>query len=306
MSVESSHPLYPDTSEPCPIAARDGTRLAAWRWAPEGSCRGCVVIVHGFSEHGRRYEHVARALTRDGWAVLALDQRGHGRSPGARGVLRAFPTLVADVGSAVEVARDELAGGGPVVLLAHSLGGLVGLRAVQSGEASVDALILSAPWLGAVKGVSRFERQAIAWLARLAPTLSIPRPMSTDALVADAEMAADRRSDPLVYSRISAGLIVEVERAQARARAASVPPDLSVLVIIPGDDRLLDHHELREWIARQTDARIEVQEWAGRRHEPLNDLGREELIEHLVEWLDRHAPVGNTALEPGEIKRVSP
>lgn len=275
--------------------ASDGTRLTGWLWPSQGTARGCVVVVHGLSEHARRYDHLARRLAADGWNVLALDQRGHGASPGTRGVLRSFPRGAADVQEVVEWARGQWAEGGAVVLFGHSFGGLVVLRAAQTHDLGLDGLVLCAPWLGDVRGVRGWQKSIARFMSRIAPTWTVGRAMNNDVLMADEDMATQRRADPLVHSRISAGLLAEVEQAQQRARAQPIAPELPVLVLVPGDDRLLDHRLLFSWIASQPDARIEVREWPGRRHEPLNDLGRDEVIDHLARWIAERSGSSNRA-----------
>jgi alpha-beta hydrolase superfamily lysophospholipase len=293
--MSSDATLATDVAVEQGFEASDGTHLTGWLWRAEASTRGCVVVVHGLSEHARRYGPLARRLAADGWNVFALDLRGHGASPGKRGVLESFPRIAADIGQAVDQARHEWSNGGPVVLFGHSLGGLAVLRAVQARDLGLDALVLCAPWLGEVQGVRAWQRGLVRLLARVAPRWTVGRTMNTDTLMADEEMAAQRRADPLVHTRMSAGLLVEVERAKRRARAGRVDPKVPVLVIVPGDDRLLDHRHLRTWIAGQPEARIEVKEWPGRRHEPLNDVGRDEVIEHLAGWISQHAEGSNRA-----------
>lgn len=311
-----------DSSLTQPVIADDGTPLSCRIWpartpsgeGPEqesaGAAQGRLVIVHGFSEHSGRYAHVAAAFAAQGWHVMAFDQRGHGSSPGRRGVLQRFDCLIDDVVAAVRDAASRLPATGPTVVLGHSMGGLVTLRTLQARsremqQAGVRAAVLTAPWLGDVRGVPRATRIVLRALAAMAPNLALSRPMRTDVLVADAEMAADRMRDPLMHSQISAGLLTEVQRAQAEARLVALDGALPLLVVLPGDDRLLDDAATRQWIemASRKGSRIEVREWPRRRHEPLNDVGRDEVIEHLVRWVGAHAefpvPATNRPSETG-------
>src|SRR5918995_6231990 len=79
------------------LAADDGHPLRARLWTYPRP-RAVLVVAHGFGEHGGRYRHLAEAL---GPAldldVLALDFRGHGRSPGRRGVVRRYTDLSSDL-----------------------------------------------------------------------------------------------------------------------------------------------------------------------------------------------------------------
>ena len=68
-----------------PVITDDGLSLRLRIWPAGEPRRGAVVLVHGLGEHIDRYDHVARRLNGQGFAVVGHDQRGHGRSPGPRG-----------------------------------------------------------------------------------------------------------------------------------------------------------------------------------------------------------------------------
>src|SRR5262245_45276994 len=108
------------------IASADGTMLRGWYWArPEP--RGVLVIAHGYGEHGGCYRHVAEALGPAlEYEVVSVDQRGHGRSAGRRGVVRSYGDLVADVRAAVDWSVRQRPGL-PCFLLGHSNGGLLAM-----------------------------------------------------------------------------------------------------------------------------------------------------------------------------------
>ena len=68
----------------------DGVRLATYEWAPPQSPKAVVQIAHGLAEHAGRYDRLAQALTRAGFAVFASDHRGHGRTARDPGELGFF------------------------------------------------------------------------------------------------------------------------------------------------------------------------------------------------------------------------
>jgi len=94
-----------------------------------------VLVVHGLGEHGGRYAEVARTLTEAGWCVVAHDHRGHGESGGRRGVIDAPDDLLADLARVIDAVRTVRPG--RLVLLGHSLGGLVAGRFVAEGAQPV-------------------------------------------------------------------------------------------------------------------------------------------------------------------------
>src|SRR5207237_8075684 len=78
------------------IALPDGTRVVTRVWPAEPTApdAGSLLLVHGLGEHARRYDHVAAALTALGVEVRSYDQRGFGRSGGARATVPHAATLL--------------------------------------------------------------------------------------------------------------------------------------------------------------------------------------------------------------------
>src|SRR5262249_28605265 len=115
------------TPQDVTLLATDGLALKAWAW-PSAEGRGALGIAHGLGEHGGCSRGAAEGLRAAlGIDVLAFDFRGHGRSPGRRGVVRRYEDLTADLRGALQWAARERPGR-PVFILAHSNGGQVALR----------------------------------------------------------------------------------------------------------------------------------------------------------------------------------
>lgn len=106
----------------------DGVEVFYRRW-PHDEAKGVIVIAHGASEHSGRYDRFARVLNDHGYAVYAIDHRGHGRTAESAGRGRMGPgggdRLLDDLHDLVERARAE-AGGVPVTLFGHTMGSMIG------------------------------------------------------------------------------------------------------------------------------------------------------------------------------------
>ena len=96
------------------VQTPDGLALHLRHW-PHQNARAEVLIVHGLGEHIGRYEAVAGALNHAGYAVSGYDQRGHGRSPGARGAIPAADSLCAALACVIDTLQR--AHGRPPILL---------------------------------------------------------------------------------------------------------------------------------------------------------------------------------------------
>src|SRR3954447_21174415 len=118
-------------------------RVRVRRWPVEDPAR-LVVLVHGYGEHIGRYEHVARALTERGSAVVGPDHVGHGRSEGEPALVEDFEAIVDDLRKVVQDARGDL----PVVMVGHSMGGLIATRYAQRHREDLAGLVLSGPAIG--------------------------------------------------------------------------------------------------------------------------------------------------------------
>ncbi|KAH1280719.1 hypothetical protein KXX11_004497, partial [Aspergillus fumigatus] len=147
--------------------------------------RAVIVVVHGLGEHAGRYHALAECLHEWGFAVWAHDHHGHGESTGARGGLPSELRLVDDLALVIDDAR-RLNPGLPLVLLGHSLGGLVAARFVAQRLAPVDGLVLSSPALDA--GLNPFQQLLVAVLPRVWPDLRVSNGLKTRYLSHDPQV----------------------------------------------------------------------------------------------------------------------
>ena len=290
------------------VRGSGGLQLRWLRWdAP--APRGSVLVVHGFGDHAGRYADVGRILSARGLTVVAYDQRGHGASEGTRGDAPSFACFLEDLDAVwAETARTLPA---PRFLWGHSFGGLVVMRWLETrfgGAAAAPpagaapgrplGAVLSAPWLATRMAVPRWKLLAARLLLRVAPALPISsgsdRP---EFLTRDPVRGAEYVADPLVHHRISARFHAAALAAQAAALSDPWPA-VPTLLVLPGDDRLVDADVSRAWRSRHPEVRLLVRD--GGRHELHNDVDREETIGRIADWLEERA-----GAEPRVQDRVS-
>jgi alpha-beta hydrolase superfamily lysophospholipase len=267
-----------------------GTRIRTWSW-PAAAPRGRIQLVHGLSEHLLRYIELAGVLNRAGWSVFGHDHRGHGESDGTRGVLRDFDHLIRDVES-VRGLADTLAPGpsGPV-LLGHSLGGLVVIRHLQTSVDPPSRAIVSAPWLGTRVVLPMWQRIAARTLRYVWPDAVIQRSLDETRLTRDVQRGVAYRTDPTVHRSGSAGLLAEVEAAQAAAMTDPLPARVRMLLLLPLDDQVTDPDRTMRWAASVPEGQIRIERFPEGRHEPFHDIERAAVFRTLADWLNEAAPV---------------
>ncbi len=247
------------------------------RWNPEGTPRRIVQIVHGYAEHGGRYSHVARALNARGAVVYADDHLGHGRSEGERALITDFEHVVDDLHAVAGIARNEHPGL-PLVLVGHSMGGLLAARFAQRWPTDVAG----AAFCGAVLGDWQWARDVLSEPA-------LPHiPFEPLALSRDPEVGAAYAADPLVYHGQYKRGLLEAEVAALDAFQRDIGRLVMPVLFLHGtDDPFVPWERSLQAVRDMPTEDVTVHLIDGGRHEVLNEIDRDEVIGYLTEWADR-------------------
>lgn len=282
-----------------PLATADGLSLHTRDWPAAASCttpQGHVLIVHGLGEHAGRYAPLAGELNALGWRVSSYDQRGHGRSPGRRGDLPHELALIEDLGRAVERARTW--GPAPLVLLGHSLGGVVAARFVAEGlrdqpaawYREVDALMLSSPALDA--GMNLAQRLMLAISRPLAPHLQVGNGLKPAWISRDAAVVRAYAADPLVHNRVTATLAGFLVDAAAVVHERAAFWRVPTLLLWAGADRCVAAAGSARFAGAAPPACVQARVFPELYHEIFNEPERAQVVQALAEWLRQRACPG--------------
>lgn len=270
------------------LSTPGGETLALRRLPAPGPARAVVVVVHGLGEHAGRYHGLAEYLHEWGFAVWAHDHYGHGESSGPRGGLPSELRLVDDLALVIDDARRENPGL-PLVLLGHSLGGLVAASLVARGVRQVDALVLSSPGLD--PGLSGFQKMLLAVLPRIAPGLRVGNGLDDNFLSHDPAVVQAYRDDPLTHDRIGGRLarFLAYEGQTVLQQAPDWP--VPTLLLYAGDDRLVRPAASRAFAsAAAPGGKVEAHCFDSLYHEIFNEIEAEPVFEALQRWLNRRFP----------------
>ena len=268
----------------------DGETLALHDWpVAAGAARAVVVLVHGLGEHAGRYGPLAARLNAWGFAARAVDHHGHGASSGARGGLPTPARLVDDLALVIDDTRNAFPAL-PLVLLGHSLGGLVAASAVARGRRLVDALVLSSPALDA--GLSALQKLLVATLSRLAPGLRVGNGLELDFLSHARSVVEAYRADPLCHDRIGARLARFLANEGAAVLAAAPAWQVPTLLLYAGDDRLVNPAGSRAFAEAAPPAFVSSICFPALYHEIFNERDAEPVFDALHGWLDARFPIG--------------
>jgi alpha-beta hydrolase superfamily lysophospholipase len=265
-----------------------GARLAISHW-PVDAPRGVVLLAHGLFEHARRYDHVAARLNAAGLAVVALDHWGHGRSDGVRGFVPAFTVFLDGMAALLEQVRGHYPGR-PLLLLGHSMGGLIAVHHLLAHQSGYVAAAVSGPAILPAAPPSRATIWISRLLSRIAPRLGVIA-LDAGGVSRDASVVAAYQADPLVYggkigARLAEQMFDAMTAAQAGAGAITLP-----LLVQHGEADSLAAPAGGSYLHEQAGAADKTLIlYPGLYHEIYNEPEQAAVLDDLIRWFDAHLP----------------
>ncbi len=272
----------------------DGATLRTLHWAAAGEPWASTLIVHGLGEHAGRYETVAAALTAAGIDVFGYDHRGFGGSSGFRAYVDHWSQYHDDLANRVEATRAERPGL-PLVMYAHSLGGLIATGYVVAGHGrpQPDLLVLSAP---AIDAATPGWKKALATVLQSAvPRLRMSNGLAEDGLSSDPTVRQRADADPLCINSSTVRFAVEAFGEQDRLRVLlpglqAMPMPTYVLQggadpIVPA--RMTEVFEGKGNVTRRV--------WPGLRHECHHEPQHDQVLAEVVAWIRSRVPAARAA-----------
>jgi len=269
---------------------RAGARRLHYRlWRPPAVC-AVLAVVHGFGEHGGRYDPVARELAERGICVAVPDLPGHGTSEGAPGDLGSLSECVADLRALVRDAVLPRCGRTEYAVFGHSFGGLMAILWALERPADLCRLAVQSPLLEVGFRIPRWKTAAAQLLGRAAPQVPLSMGIDPDWLSGDPDVVRAYRADPLVHGRMSARTYQALLRARTLAQAQARLVRAPVLLLLGEADRIISLRAARSWFERLQAPRA-LRVFAEARHELHHEPVREEVIRLLADWtLGRMTP----------------
>jgi alpha-beta hydrolase superfamily lysophospholipase len=271
------------------LHTRDDLPLHLRRWTVNGGARGIVLIVHGLGEHIGRYDALAAVLNRAGWDVAGYDQRGHGASGGKRGAIARPDSLLDDLAVVIDALHSEPRR--PLVLLGHSMGGLIAARFVAEAFAApradwsraVDALVLSSPALN--PGMNAMQRALLDVLAPLAPQLAIGNGLKPAWISRDPAVVRAYVEDPLVHDRVTPMLVRFIVDGGRQVQHVAARWCMPTLLMWAGADRCVAPAGSAAFAAAAPRAWLTHTCYPQMAHEIFNEPEREQPLAELTRWL---------------------
>lgn len=274
--------------------AGDGYRWQYRRYTPPGPPVAHVVCIHGIQSHAGWYVHSCEVLSQAGFLVDFLDRRGSGMNREARGDAPGFRRLLDDLGEFLRTARNAPPAtrhAPPVFLVAISWGGKLAVALQRRHPSLIDGLVLLCPGLCPKVRPHFSERMAILWARLTAPERRFPIPLNDPELfTASPRWQQFLRDDKLALHDATARLLLESVRLDGYVRWNAARVSVPVLVMLAGQDRIIDNRRTRQLVERFRTADKQFIEYPEAQHTLEFEPDPSRFIGDLQRWLEAHIP----------------
>ena len=271
----------------------DGVAIWGQGWSPDGFPKAAVCLVHGLAEHCGRYGHVAAALNAAGYAMLATDLRGHGRSGGQRGNSPSIEAFMGEIDGLLGSAAERMPNM-PLFLYGHSLGGILALNwalrrtdALPSAWPTVRGVVVTGVGLRTALEKQTTKVMMVRVLGLLAPAMALASGLDPNTISRNREVVQAYIEDPLVHNRITLGMARQLLGAIRFAfdHAAEFPLPL---LMMHGTGDMLSLCSGTEEFAAGVGGDCTVRLWDDLYHEVHNEPEQQAVLSYFIDWLDAH------------------
>jgi acylglycerol lipase len=264
-----------------------GFKLYYQCWLPEKKPKAVILVVHGIAEHSGRYKNVVNHFVPKGYAVYALDHRGHGKSEGDRAYIDNFNDYLVDLKTFLDMVQKENKST-KIFLFGHSLGGTIATAYAIEHQDELAGLMVSASSLVPAPGVSPLLLSMAGIISALAPKMGVTlldaSTISRDQSVVDAYV-----NDPLVFrGKIPARTGAELARMWKQLPDKMPEIKLPILIMHGLADKLSDPRGSQLLYDRVGSQDKTLKIYDNCYHEICNEPEREQVFYDMEDWLTKH------------------
>ncbi len=295
-----------------------GLDIFVYKWIPEKNIKvkAVVQIAHGMAETASRYERFAEKLTGQGYAVYANDHRGHGKT--AKEVDRVgdlgedgFNNMIKNMHHFQEIIKKENSNL-PFFILGHSMGSFLLQRyislygkeldgAILSGSSGREGILLDiARWLAKreIKKIGRKGKSVTLDKLSFGSYNKAFKPNRTgfDWLSRENKEVDKYIKDPFCGGVFTAGFFYDLfnglKLVQAKKEMEKIPLDLPIYIFSGAKDPVGKSGKgvlkLVKTYKRLGIKDLSYKLYEGGRHEMLNEINRDEVMQDTIDWLNQH------------------
>jgi acylglycerol lipase len=262
-------------------------KVAVRFYTPAEYPRKAILIIHGFGEHGGRFEKVTGYFRGNNYLAVTVDLRGNGKSEGNRGDASNYDFLLDDI----KVANDKIDESYPgieTIIYAHSFGCNVALSYCIKNCKKINSIIMASPWIFD-QNKTRFLLNTVVWMgSKLFPKLSFSTGVKGGHLSDNEELIEQYRNDPLKHKRITLRLFYQANKAGRQALHELCNLKIPVLIMFGSNDTISSSNIIKNTIVMKSlkEIGITTKTWEGAYHELHTWSNNELVFNYIMEWIE--------------------
>lgn len=243
------------------------------------NAKAVVIFVHGICEHLGRYDYLKDRFNNEGYNVYRYDARGHGKSEGVRGGLSNFDDYLEDLNILVDMVKNDNKNL-KLVLLGHSMGGLVATAYTCKYHDKVDYLVLSGACNVCPSMASSLKYLPYNLMGKLKYANKLG-----DGVCSVKEVVEAYNNDPLVLKKVSFRLLGCAFVGGTKYVNKNIKNITCPTIVMHGEKDGIVVKETGEWTYNHLEVKDKTLKiYEGLYHEIFNEYCKDQVIDDLLNW----------------------
>ena len=272
--------------------AFDGSKLFLQKWSTEKSI-GTIFITHGQGEHSDCYHRLINGFEKTGWNFVAWDLRGHGRSDGLRGYVNDFRDYVSDYHLFLETALPLAdVKPKPVILLCHSMGGLIQTCALLEKpevleNTNIKAQVLSSPLFGVSVAIPAWKDFGATFMQSLLPKITLSNEIKNEDLTRDTAVIREYELDTYRHGRVSSAVYLGFKREFPLVLSRAPEIKLPTFLHVSDQDPVVSSEAALKFFDDLSSENKGLKIIENGKHELYNDTVRADVIQSVIDFVEQ-------------------
>lgn len=246
--------------------------------------KAVLIMFHGLGEHIARYDHVARFFNEKHIAFAGFDWLGHGKTSGHRGHAENLDHLLDTAQAFIDQVKVKYPDT-PWFVYGHSMGGNLALNYLLRRTHDARGGIITDPWIQLAFKPNAMMVAAAKVVGKYFPKFTQGNGLKTEHLSRDQAVVDAYEADPLVHSKITAGLGLSLLKSSDWLDAYEDQISLSLLLMHGTADQITSAPATQAFAERQK-GDVSYKAWDGLYHEIHNEPEKGEVLDFVHQWIE--------------------